>query len=134
MKQEKIKVVILDALKGEHSFKTIDNNLHSFYQLLNCDTIEVVERKINGAYYDIILDEEFLLKVDNGEDLKPSIAVFKNKNELSELHFGNAFICKHNDDGDFESLNNNEAYQILKTIVVICDNDGNKFICIKATY
>lgn len=134
MKQEKIKVIILDTLKGKHSFETIDNNLQSFYKLLNCDTIEVVVRKINGKYYDIILDEEFLLKVDNGEDLKPCIAVFNNPFVMSELYFGNAIICTHNDDGDLEGLSDSEALQILYSTTTIYDDIGNQFNCIKATY
>ena len=42
--------------------RTIEKSLESYYSLLCCDTIDIVSRSIGGKRYDIICDDEALLK------------------------------------------------------------------------
>ena len=42
--------------------RTIEKSLDSYYSLLRCDTIDIVSRSIGGKRYDIICDDEALLK------------------------------------------------------------------------
>ena len=49
-------------LTDEVKFKEIEDNLDVFYDIIGCDTIDIVTRTINGAGYEIICDDEGLLK------------------------------------------------------------------------
>lgn len=65
MKDNTIKVLLLDALKGT-GFRTkeIHDELDEYYNLLDCDTIDIVSRKIGGIFYDIVVDDEGLFRED----------------------------------------------------------------------
>ena len=41
---------------------TIEKSLEGYYKLLDCDCIDIVRRKIGGKYFDVICDDEALLK------------------------------------------------------------------------
>ena len=41
---------------------TIEKHLEGYYKLLDCDCIDIVRRKIGGKYFDVICDDEALLK------------------------------------------------------------------------
>lgn len=42
--------------------RTIEKSLEGYYALLRCDTIDIVSRQIGGERFDIICDDEGLLK------------------------------------------------------------------------
>lgn len=62
----KIKVLTLEVdheLKGIFpQVRLIENGLESFYKIIDCDLIDIVEIEVGGKNYDVICDEEFLLK------------------------------------------------------------------------
>ena len=55
-----MKAFLLDAEKREkHVVEIADNDhLSDFYKYLNCTTIDITTRKIDGRLYDIIVDDE----------------------------------------------------------------------------
>lgn len=62
---KKITGLLIDVNTGNASFKTVDNSLESFYKILDCSTIDIINRRIgDGAErrFDIICDDEALLK------------------------------------------------------------------------
>lgn len=59
-----IEGILLDVNTGSISVKKLDGSLQSFYEALNCDTIDIVERKIAGKPFSIVCDDEGLLKGD----------------------------------------------------------------------
>lgn len=85
-----------------------ENALEQYYKLLDCDLIDITERKIGGKYYDIICDDEGLLK-DNAipsaidKDQKPMLV-------------GNLLICNIADE------EGNEVELKAEDIVLITDN------------
>ena len=57
-----ITVYFIDAQNMSCKLMEIENNLETFYKLINTDAIQIVARKINGKMTQIICDEEGKLK------------------------------------------------------------------------
>lgn len=56
-----MKALLLDVKNG--IVEEINaNGLHDYYRLIGCDCIDIVNREINGKRFDIICDDEGLLK------------------------------------------------------------------------
>lgn len=90
----------------------VENSLIELYKLLNCDLIQVVERKIGDKVYDIICDEEGLLK----PNFQSAIC-----SNYTENLYGNILIVNHDDEGNFTSLSNDEIIDINKSILELVD-------------
>jgi hypothetical protein len=58
----KITGLLIDVNTGKASAKTIDRNLESYYKILDCDMIDIVSRNIGARRFNIICDDEALLK------------------------------------------------------------------------
>lgn len=54
----------IDPLYNIAEPRTIGKSLDAYYALLRCDTIDIVSRSIGEEPYDIICDDEALLKAD----------------------------------------------------------------------
>lgn len=90
----------------------VENSLIELYKLLDCDLIQVVERKIGNKVYDIICDEEGLLK----PNFQSAICT-----NYTENLYGNILIVNHDDEGNFTSLDDDEIIDINKSIFELID-------------
>ena len=54
--------VLLDVVKGEIKEVNIEDSLEAYYDALNCTVIDIVQRDIGGITFDIVCDDEGLLK------------------------------------------------------------------------
>lgn len=65
MKQERITAILVDTEKEIFGMVNIPNDLETFYKILGCRCIDIVQRRI-GAYckktFEIICDDEGLFK------------------------------------------------------------------------
>jgi len=61
--KEKIKVLVINPIMGPY-VRIISDELQSYYNIIDCDCIDITTRKIGNKYYDIIVDDEGLLKDD----------------------------------------------------------------------
>lgn len=59
---KKINVYIISAKDMAYVKTTIDDDLQTFYDIINTDSIEILSRKINNKMTQIICDEEGKLK------------------------------------------------------------------------
>lgn len=59
---KKIDVYIVNAKDMTYYKKSINDDLQTFYDIINTDSIEILVRKINGKSVQIICDEEGKLK------------------------------------------------------------------------
>lgn len=62
---KKLLGVLVDVENEKVEAMEIEDDLDSFYKILNCSTIDIVVRKIGGRYkkaFDIICDDEGLFK------------------------------------------------------------------------
>lgn len=59
-----MKTVLLNVENNEVKVIELEDKLEAYYENLNCNTIDIVERKIGGKLFDIVCDDEGLLKDD----------------------------------------------------------------------
>lgn len=71
----------------------------SIYDLLDCSIFTIASRRFGKYKFDILLDDEGLLKT------KTITGLSIDKNEML---VGNLFVCNHNDDGEVVSLTDDE--------------------------
>lgn len=106
MKKSKIQVGVFNGTTKTIEFKTVDNDLQTWYNLIDCRCIDIV----NFAGFDLICDDEALL---HGEP-KPTILRYDNYDNLISAIYGTVVICRsYNEeldtltDDDLEWLKNN---------------------------
>lgn len=95
---------------GKATIVEVDDDLDSYYKLLDCDLIDIVTRRIGGKYYDIICDEEGLLKDD------PAVGMV-NEFDGRVMLVGRLFICQHDGMGNQKSLSQTEIDDVLELFV-----------------
>lgn len=57
-----MKVAVFDVNTMSLVEKDIEDELDVYYEIIDCQTIDIVTRKVNGRWFDIICDDEGLLK------------------------------------------------------------------------
>ena len=99
------------------------NELEDYYRLMEIDTIDIVARKINGKYYDIICDDEALLK----ENPLPTIFDV----DKIPMIFGNIIIAGLADEtGNMTDLTDKDIVEIVDSLKVALFVDGTKRVCL----
>ena len=103
-----IKGVLIDVENNIAESVEIEATLDNYYKLLNCDVIDIVNREINGKRFDIVCDDEGLLK----ENPKISALDLQYKPTL----VGNLFVCHVDVTGQECSLSEEEINHILECV------------------
>lgn len=83
-----MKTILLNVEKETVKIIEVENNLEAYYKALNCDLIEIFERKIGGKWFDVMCDEEGTFK----EPVKISAI-----NDMGEPMFVGNLMFFHND-------------------------------------
>lgn len=107
MKQKEIRVVKV-SVDGVIEEKVIKNDLDTLYEEIGCRFIDVAVRKIGNKDFDLIVDDEGLLK-ENPICTCVSLHYRWAKPQL----VGNVIICNHNEEGEFTSLTKEEIEMIM---------------------
>lgn len=81
-------------------------DLPELYRLLNCDCIDITSRKIGKHYYDIICDDDGLLKDS------PTVTAIDVKT-CRPMLVGNLLITKHNVEGENVGLTEKQVKEIM---------------------
>lgn len=110
----KIKGVLVDVMNEKVEVVEIEKSLQSYYNILNCDCIDIVSRKIDGREFDIVCDDEGLLK----DPQKISAIDIM----CQPMLVGNLFIVKFDGIEDIKSLNDDEINHVLKNCRKIATN------------
>jgi len=115
---EKITGILVNVTEGVARKATIERSLNSYYKTLGCECIDIVNRRLGGYRFDIICDDEALLK----DDPIPSAFGIEDQPML----FGNLFFCKHDGEGNEISLNDRECELILSRCIRVrsAENPG----------
>lgn len=101
----KIKGVLIDVFKEEVREIEVEKNLDSYYKILGCDCIDIVNRQIGDKSFDIICDDEGVFK----EPQKISAI-----NNLGEpMLVGNLFVVKFDGVDDETSLSDDEIKYVI---------------------
>ena len=110
MKKSKITVGIFDGKTNKIRYQLVDNDLQTWYKLIDCRCIDIVE----FAGFDCICDDEALL---HGEP-KPTILRYDNYDNLVSAIYGTVVICR-NSDGELDSLNLSDIEWLNNNVLVI---------------
>lgn len=108
----KVTGVLIDVSKnpGSVSIKDIEEEgLYEFYSALDCSTIDIVVRKIDGRAFNIVCDGEGLLKE------QPIVTAVEKDGKYALV--GNLFIC-NNYREHLTSLSKNDISHIMNNIVI----------------
>lgn len=105
-----IGVVYLNVKQGAKPiFMEVGDDLREFYKLIDCDCIDIINRKIGNKRFSIICDDNGLL-VEN-----PKISAIDNLGQ--PMLVGNLIIVSaNNENGELESLSLNEAIYVCERI------------------
>ena len=102
---------------NEETFEqvTINDDLESYYDILNCRLIDIAHRYFGSQEYPltIVCDDEGLFT--------ESPKVSARDRDLNPQFVGNLFICQENEWGELISLTNKEC-EYLKGLIGTCYN------------
>ena len=118
----KIERVDEDTLTCE--LMTIEDKLEVFYDLIHCRTIDIVERRFKGVLFDIVCDDEALLREVVG---LPTSLWFgrKEKGERTgvlEGLYGTLLLCHHDDKGNLTSATIEDLLTIRRSFIMVGDD------------
>ena len=106
------------TLEVDHKIKAIiphvrfidsDNVLSELYRIIGCALVEVVQVKVEGKFYDVYCDEEFLLKE------KPVPTLYLNDEQVL---CGNLVFTTCDEDGKFGGVTENDIDKLINFILV----------------
>lgn len=86
--KKQLHCIVLDVNKNEVRVSDIDRTLEAYYKEIDTDMIEIPRLKIGGRRFDIIADEEGVLKAE------PIVSAFSTIGEGRLV--GNLIICGPN--------------------------------------
>ena len=129
MKNKPLRALLIKRNKSNNKLiiedtKFIDT-LDNLYKLLECSTIDIQERCINGIFYDFIIDDEYLL---NGKSENPrnAVAIGTRKGEILEVIFHSVIICHSNENGEETDLNEDDIKNISKALRIASTDNGQE--------
>lgn len=115
-----------DSIEEFVEAKEIESNLDTYYSEIGCDCIEIPDRCIGGKLFNIICDEEGLLK----DHPIPSAV----GNGYQEAICGNLIVCGlADDDGELTSITDEDVQLIRDNIRGAATVDGDFFLVVALT-
>lgn len=103
-----MKSLLLNVYGDYSKVVEIEDDLHTYYRLLDCNMVEIVERKIGRKWFDVICDEEGLFRED------PYISAIDNLG--SPMFVGNLLFLHHDDEGNMTGLSDREIEYLKSRI------------------
>ena len=85
----------------------IEDDIETYYRILNCDCIDITMRTIGGRAFDIVCDDEGLLKAH------PKVSAFNKAGE--PMLVGNLFLCHHEGE-ELSSITEDDVKHISKHV------------------
>lgn len=102
-----MKTVVLDVYNEDVKVTEVEDKLEVFYRHLDCDVIDIVDRKIDGKWFDIVCDDEGLLKMN------PKISAINGNGD--PMLVGNLMFF-HSKDGELTGLSEEDIVHIRENI------------------
>lgn len=109
------KITMLYVHESAADFKKVEPSLQNYYQLLNCDLIDIVSIKFNGKFYDVICDDEALLK-------QPPLSFSVISKEGHPMIAGNILICL-SEDGYEKGLSPEDVLRLMSSVCWTVQNN-----------
>jgi hypothetical protein len=105
-----LKGILIDVENEEVKCIEIQDTLDEYYRILNCDTIDIVSRKIGRKRFEIVCDDEGTFKEN------PKISAIDNYG--SPQFVGNLFIVggEIDEEGNLTGLKQSEVAYVMDRI------------------
>lgn len=103
----------------------ICDNLSEFYRIIDCSHIDIVQRVFNDRIFDIVLDDEGLLKANEKGDLPTSWWQNENFTPNHEGLFGVLILCHCDNEGNLTSATAEDLLAVEQCYHVIPTNKGD---------
>ena len=118
-----MRAYFINSETDEHGPIDVEPKLDEYYRLIHCDCIDIAMREVQGHKYNIVLDDEGLLKPNRISAISVEADMFGNQERLagSLLIFGVDEI-----EYDLRSLTDDEVGQIERRITDARFADGSK--------
>ena len=110
--------VVIDTQKNTIDVREVKDDIHEFYEVLNCDIFDIARRKIGGKPYDILCD-------DMGRYVAEPIVSAVNPFFLQDYLVGNLMIVNHKGE-DLTSLTPTDIARIYAHIGKYTDGDAER--------
>jgi hypothetical protein len=113
---KKIKVYRIAEDKEFTGVIEIRKDLDSYYKAMDCELIDVVQVKLGSRKYDIIVDDEGMLK--------PDFVITAVDPTLERYLAGNILIAKYTGNGNFGSISETDIKNIENNLLkrIVDDN------------
>jgi hypothetical protein len=112
---------LVDVWKGEAKVVVFEDKLENIYAMLNVELIDVTERKVGNQIFDVVCDDEGLLK--------PNIpSAYDSKGEPALV--GSLLFVNHDDEGNFSDLTEEQIITLKSKVkgAVIAENMSVRFL------
>lgn len=93
---------------GAPCFVEIEDKLDTYYSLIGCDLIDIVSKRINGANFEIVCDDEGLLK-----DAPIITAVTA---DGAPALVGGLVVLRYGGDGELAGLNQEDVLRLTNAV------------------
>ena len=118
-----MKAFLLDAENRQTRTVEVDDTDHltEYYKLLNCEIVDITSRKIGGKYFDIVADDEGLMKEN------PIVSALDTEGQPALV--GNLLFCNYDPETGEEVSLTDEDIQLLRDNVrfaAVRDAEGNE--------
>jgi len=107
-----VRVFVIDVNTGTYYTDDIRDDIRIYYQILDCQIIDITELKIEDRTFDVICDDEGMY-VKNGA--RPSIVDTKSNVKM----VGSLIFCHGDDNGEEIGLNDGDAAILNKYMVKV---------------
>ena len=122
-----MKVVYLNVENQElPKVMDIEDKLDTFYELIGCRCIDIVQRKIGHKYFDVICDDEGLFK-----DVTVVSAV---DTQFRKMLVGNLIVSKSDNEGNLIDLSEEDIKQILRHTKTYFTLNAKVYPALQMTY
>lgn len=106
--EKKLKGFLIDPINGTSGVVDFVDKLDVLYKLLNCDRIDITVRNVGKFEYDVVCDDEGLLR----DKVIPT--AFDENNE--PVLVGNLLFCNHDDEGNLSSITDGQIEELERHI------------------
>lgn len=108
---DKLRCVLIDPERGAEAVE-IERSLGAYCKAIGCDLIDITCRTIGDTGYDIIVDDEGLLKGT------PMVSAAYRSGEFALV--GRLIVCMHDEDGNEVSLTDGQIKEVLGNVTEYC--------------
>lgn len=106
-------ITVLANIDGVFKLTKTKNNWKAFKELIDCDFLEPAYVSVNGVEYEILADDEGMLK----EDVFPTVFM---GSESNPQIFGNIIVCHYNRQRDVDEGLTAKDISLLTTKINLC--------------